>query len=450
VGTATTLVVAEATDVGRRRSNNQDSHAILAADGPQAFRNTGWLLLVADGMGAHAAGELASAMAAKIVPERYAGEAQPSPPLALGRSMRQANSEIHARGERDTEHRGMGTTCSVLVLLSRGAIIGHVGDSRVYRIRSSTIEQLSRDHSLKWEIEANSGPHDQGIASIPKNIITRSMGPHEQVEIDLEGPFPIEEGDVFVLCSDGLSGQAIDEEIGMFAGSLPPEQAAAALIGLSLVRGAPDNTTVIVARAGRSEVSRYSSRDQPWPLKESRRGERRITRRPTVLLAIAAVCLFAALLVYPTSSLGQMLDRTTALVGSLFMLALSFGMLAGAIAGFLTPVDRHAKVLAPGKQLGKAPYRSYRCDLAEDRIATLLRDIDSGITVLSEMDRSEDRSRLQTLVDRGRQQLATGALSDGLATTGEALAGFWRCFEAARAEVTLRHPSAEASVMDET
>jgi PPM family protein phosphatase len=86
---------------------------------------------------------------------------------------------------------------------------------------------------------------------VPKNIITRSLGPHEQVQVDLEGPFPLEEGDTFLLCSDGLSGQVTDEEIGAIIGSLAPAQAARMLVDLANLRGGPDNITVIVIRANR-------------------------------------------------------------------------------------------------------------------------------------------------------------------------------------------------------
>jgi serine/threonine protein phosphatase PrpC len=87
----------------------------------------------------------------------------------------------------------MGTTCSVLVLLPRGAILGHIGDSRIYRVRNGTIDQLSRDHSLVWELESAGGmSREEAAEAAPKNIITRSMGPHPHAEIDLEGPHPVE------------------------------------------------------------------------------------------------------------------------------------------------------------------------------------------------------------------------------------------------------------------
>ena len=216
-------------------------------------------------MGAHAGGEEASRIAVTRIPEIYS-ELKPehSPPLALSQSLAQANKEIHSKGENDPNYNGMGTTCSTLVVLPQGAIVGHVGDSRVYRVRGHNIEQLSRDHSLAWEVAAASGQNNptQGadLPTVPKNIITRSMGPHSDLDIDLEGPFPVEQNDLFILCSDGLSGTLSDEEIAIFASELSLEEATAAVVGLALTRGAPDNTTAIIVKAGPEEVTHYSRR----------------------------------------------------------------------------------------------------------------------------------------------------------------------------------------------
>lgn len=146
-------------------------------------------------MGAHAGGEEASRIAVARIPEIYSQlKPEYSPPLALSQSLSQANKEIHSKGESDPNYKGMGTTCSALVILPQGAIVGHVGDSRIYRVRGHSIEQLSRDHSLAWEVAAASGQNDSthgaNLPSVPKNIITRSMGPHSDLDIDLEGPFP--------------------------------------------------------------------------------------------------------------------------------------------------------------------------------------------------------------------------------------------------------------------
>jgi len=156
---------------------------------------------------------------------------------------------VHARGQASLDFRGMGTTATTLLLLPAGALAAHVGDSRMYRLRGDRIEQLTFDHSLVWELRKSGQlPESNGVNYVPKNIITRSIGPNAAVQVDLEGPFPIEPGDTFLLCTDGLSGPVKDDEIGTVLACLPPEEAAQSLVDLACVRGGPDNITVIVVR----------------------------------------------------------------------------------------------------------------------------------------------------------------------------------------------------------
>jgi protein phosphatase len=226
------------TDVGLRRTNNQDSHVVDLASS---------LFIVADGMGAHAAGELASKLAVQTIPLTYQKNRDKPAHVALQKAIQEANHVIHNRGQANPDFQGMGTTTSALLLLPLGAIVAHVGDSRVYRLRGSQLDQLSFDHSLVWELTA-AGQISGGNPAIPRNIITRSLGPNPDVEVDLEGPFPVAAGDMFLLCSDGLSGEVGDEEIGIILQCLPPEEAAQLLVDLANLRGGPDNITVIVAR----------------------------------------------------------------------------------------------------------------------------------------------------------------------------------------------------------
>ncbi len=236
-------------DVGLRRGNNQDAFAVALAGDEEDWKRRGHLLMVADGMGAHAAGELASKMACERVSHSYRKLLDRSPLDALRHAVVDANTTIHDRGQANAEFQGMGTTCSVLVLLPRAAIVAHVGDSRVYRLRRSKFDQLTFDHSLVWEMTAAGQlPRGEVASFIPKNIITRSLGPHAEVQVDLEGPLPIEPGDVYLLCSDGLSGQLKDEEIGAILSALSPQEAARALVDMANLRGGPDNITAVVAR----------------------------------------------------------------------------------------------------------------------------------------------------------------------------------------------------------
>lgn len=235
------------TDVGLRRINNQDSYAVDLAPSAEAFLARGHLFLVADGMGAHAAGELASKVAAETIPLTYRKLRDLAPPEALREAVEEANRQIHLRGKSSEDFRGMGTTVSVLCLLPDGAYTAQVGDSRTYLCRKNRIEQLSCDHSLVWELrKLGNLPEGTNLDYVPKNIITRSLGPNPTVQVDLEGPFAVEKGDTFLLCSDGLSGQVSDEELGQILSCLPPTEAGPALIDLANLRGGPDNITLII------------------------------------------------------------------------------------------------------------------------------------------------------------------------------------------------------------
>jgi protein phosphatase len=238
------------TDVGMRRAMNQDSFAAVLAEDEHAWATRGHVFMVADGMGAHAAGELASKLAVDNLPHLYNHNQELGSAEALEKALVDTNSEIHRRGLANLDFRAMGTTCSVLVLLPQGALIGHVGDSRVYRLRGQQLEQLTFDHSLQWELRALKivAEGSDFAKTVPKNVITRSLGPNANVVADLEGLFPLEVGDTFLLCSDGLSGQIEDREIGSLLSYLPPEDAAAVLVDLANLRGGPDNITLVIVK----------------------------------------------------------------------------------------------------------------------------------------------------------------------------------------------------------
>lgn len=441
MGKGTSLIYSDRTDVGRRRANNQDSKSVLPPSSPQQYRTRGWLFLVADGMGAHAAGEMASGIAAERVPLVYEKSAQHSPAFALRRSIEQTNAEINAKGESADEFRGMGTTCTTLVLVPRGALVGHIGDSRAYRVRGRMIEQLSRDHSLVWELELAGGmSREQAAGAAPKNIITRSMGPHPEVDVDLEGPFPVEEGDTFVLCSDGLSGQMADEEIGLLAAELEPREATAALVGLALVRGAPDNVTVIAARAGAEEVSKVSASEAPWPLTEAPAAAAGRAALPWTWLAAAAVSLFLALVcvgIWRPAGTEPQPDRGLAdavlpiLVGAALLAFI--GSLVAAFIGFLAPAGGDARVLPPGRQLGKGPYRSSDCTPSEALVERVVVSIESAAAGLADI----DRERTTAILARVRRHAAEGAFHEAVVALAEAISIYTRAIEQARGDTVI-------------
>ena len=245
------IIDAAATDTGMRRANNQDSHISVRASHAAAWRQRGHVFMVADGMGAHAVGELASKMACDLIPHTYLKARAGTPSEAITKAFREVSALIYSRASANRDFQGMGTTCSALLLLPEGALISHVGDSRVYRVRKNRIEQFSFDHSLVWElVRRNHLTSEQANISVPKNVITRSLGPEVDIEVDIEGPLAVSEGDVFLLCSDGLSGPVDDREIGAFAGNFHPRDACRYLISLANLRGGLDNITVQIVRIG--------------------------------------------------------------------------------------------------------------------------------------------------------------------------------------------------------
>lgn len=239
---------AELTDVGVRRSHNQDNLEVIIAADEDNWKNRGHFFLVADGMGAHAVGEKASEQAVQLIPHLLFKYLQQGPVLALRRSFSEANDHIHHCGQANREFKGMGTTATGLFLSPEGAWVGHVGDSRCYRIRGNQIEQLSYDHSLLWEFAHTKGIDPDEVTDIPSNVIYRCLGPEANVKVDVEGPYPLQENDIFLLCSDGLTGQVSDVELGVVLTSLNPSDACRFLIDLANLRGGPDNITAIIAK----------------------------------------------------------------------------------------------------------------------------------------------------------------------------------------------------------
>lgn len=277
-GDTRTLQYATCSDIGRKRAINQDAFEQILVAEPSPMDdsiedaekskqpNLGQqccFFVVADGMGAHAAGELASRLAVDEI-KRVVSQADASNQL-IG-AFQQANAIIHEQGQTNPQLYNMGTTCSSLWLLPDGARIGHVGDSRVYRCRNGVLQQLTFDHSLVWEMRAAGQLNGMGQASVPRNVITRCLGPNAQVEVDLEGPFSVRVGDTFLLCSDGLSGPVADAELGAAMRYLDPDSACEFLVDLANLRGGNDNITVTIvsivgAEAEAGNVSLESDSD---------------------------------------------------------------------------------------------------------------------------------------------------------------------------------------------
>lgn len=312
-------------DVGMRRGNNQDNMASVPATSEEDWLERGHLFMVADGMGAHAAGELASEIAAETIAHTYFKLRDQEPPLALRSAIEEANRQIHVRGQSDAEFQGMGTTASVLALLPQGALAAHVGDSRIYRLRDGKLEQLTFDHSLVWEMR-HAGIQDQEVPSfVPKNVITRSLGPHPEVQVDLEGPFPLSVGDTFLLCTDGLTGQVKDEEIAAILSTLPLDEATRVLVDLANLRGGPDNITCIAVRVvGRMTTS---AEIEPFhPLPEPSKGRFAMPLGQAAAWGILILCIAALVPLLLVTQVQLAAAALAGLIASALVLRFKYGV----------------------------------------------------------------------------------------------------------------------------
>jgi PPM family protein phosphatase len=233
------VAVGSCSSPGRVRATNQDwlGEFASADDGPDKDR----LFVLADGMGGEAGGEIASRLAVDVVGKTYFECPSEEPAEALEYGMMTANEAIHAQATASTELRRMGTTCTALVLRGSRAWVAHVGDSRAYRVRGGIVERLTTDHSLA----------DRGPAYA--HVLTRALGVQPKVQVDTT-PLsePVQAGDVFLLCSDGLWGQVSDPDIGDIVRSEPdPEIASRRMVDLANARGGPDNVSTLLVRVER-------------------------------------------------------------------------------------------------------------------------------------------------------------------------------------------------------
>ena len=242
------------TDVGVKRTNNEDNYLINEELN---------LYVVCDGMGGHVGGEFASAIAVNTVeevlttmelrPDDLGVDKEDDGPVEVTReklryAIRLAGKRIFQKAQEEPEYKGMGTTCLALLVDDGNAFVAHVGDSRGYVVRDGRIEQLTEDHSLvNQHIKAGLITPEQAKTHKLKNIITRSLGYQEDVEIDIQVR-ALRRGDRFVLCSDGLSNLVEASEIGEAVLDFGPQEASRRLIESACERGGDDNITVVVAR----------------------------------------------------------------------------------------------------------------------------------------------------------------------------------------------------------
>ena len=236
------------TDLGCVRENNEDKFEFFQPDDEDVLALKGSFYAVADGMGGHAAGQIASEIALKTAIKAYYADSSPMVEESLRSAIQQANGLIYDAARAIAERNGMGTTLTALVIRGEEAFIAQVGDSRCYRLRGNRIEQLTEDHSwVNEQVKRGALTQEEAEMSPFKNVITRSIGNAPSVEVDVFTE-EIEEGDQFLLCSDGLSNELTPDEMRDAMKRSSPSKAAWDLVALALERGGRDNCTVLILK----------------------------------------------------------------------------------------------------------------------------------------------------------------------------------------------------------
>ena len=234
------------TDLGRMRENNEDKFEFFEPEEPELLAVKGCMYAVADGMGGHASGQVASELALKTVLKTYYADPDDDVVKSLEAAIRAANSFIYDAATAIAEREGMGTTCTVLILRNDEMFVGHIGDSRMYLIRDGEIKQVTDDHSwVAEQVRRGALTEEEARFSPFRNVITRSLGMGPDVEVDTSRD-KVKKDDVFVLCSDGLSGYVTDPEILEIASGSSPAVAATKLVDRANESGGGDNVTVVV------------------------------------------------------------------------------------------------------------------------------------------------------------------------------------------------------------
>jgi PPM family protein phosphatase len=239
------IIGAMRTDVGKVRTLNEDSVAWVTPHDEEVAKRRGSLALVADGMGGHAAGEVASAMASDIIRRLYY-DLDGTIPQVLSQAFIAAHRAILEHAERHPECKGMGTTCTVLAFHGGAAWLAHIGDSRAYILRGQTLTQISLDDSLVAKaVREGTMTQEEADHSPMHNVILQALGAIPQIKpmISSHG-VPLHPGDVLVLCSDGICNMVADAKIAEVASRLPPQEACDALIEAALDAGGLDNASL--------------------------------------------------------------------------------------------------------------------------------------------------------------------------------------------------------------
>ena len=302
------LIVAKGTDTGRKRDHNEDYVEAFRPSDPGVREQKGELFILADGMGGHQAGEVASEKAVQTTFHEYYADPNPNVATALSAAIERANGLIHQQAQESLSRIGMGTTVVAAVARGNELVLANVGDSRAYLLRNGRLKQITRDHSfVEEQIRAGILTREEARTHPQRNVITRALGAKPEVEVDTYGG-TLAPGDILLLCSDGLSEPVGDRDIEGVLRQYPPGEAVPRLISLANGRGGTDNISALVVwvaptgeatavlaapgRAGDEDTTEVSVAD--GRAAEETRGERRLSVPAILALGAGGLLLLTA------------------------------------------------------------------------------------------------------------------------------------------------------------
>lgn len=241
--------ISSLSDTGTIRENNQDSFLELNLEN---FSDNGLLLVVADGMGGHRGGEVASKTVVDTIENFFKSsntDHESDTLNFLKESIVQANDAVINTSAQKNDLKGMGSTCTAVLIVEEKAFVAHIGDSRAYLIRGKKISQLTRDHTLVEKmVESGILTKEQAKTSPHRNMLTKAVGITDDIEVETYEPIKAVDGDVYFLCSDGLTEYLDDDEICSITNLYEPEKACNLLVKIANKRGGRDNITVQITK----------------------------------------------------------------------------------------------------------------------------------------------------------------------------------------------------------
>jgi protein phosphatase len=256
-------------DLGNIRTNNEDMGLFFKIADENALRDKGYMLIVADGMGGHNAGEVASRMATDIICREYYNQRNSTVEKNLEKALSLANKTIFEKASSQQAFQGMGTTCTVLVVINQDVYYAHAGDSRAYIQKGDSIMQITEDHTYVQQLVNNGDITAAEAAVHPKrNILTNAMGTKPEMRIDTgKSKYMFENNDRLLLCSDGLYDYLNDEELNKILIDNGLKNAASVMVEQAKARGGHDNITVVLAERKNStaETELKLTRDVELP-----------------------------------------------------------------------------------------------------------------------------------------------------------------------------------------